>query len=92
LLKEGCQFAEIVFPPLVVPRFKHRERAILHARVGQCRDEVLSLPLVLVIDVLQNGSKGLHQRMILDSWTAYLLIHRSPLLLNTTLPFDSLGK
>jgi hypothetical protein len=92
LLKESSQFPAVVLPPLVVPRFKHCERAILHARVGQCRDEVLSLPLVLVIQLLQNGLKGLHKRMILDSWTAYLLIHRSPLLLNTALPFDSLGK
>jgi hypothetical protein len=46
----------------------------------------------LVIQLLQNGSKGLHKRMILDGWTAYLLIHRSPLLLNTILPFNSLGK
>jgi hypothetical protein len=86
LLKEGCQFAEIVFPPLVVPRFKHRESAILHACIGQCRDEALSLLLVLVIQLLQNGSKGLHKRMILNSWTAYLLINHAPPLRNTTAP------
>jgi len=92
LLKESSQFPAVVLPPLVVPRFKHRERAILHARIGQGRDEVLSLPLVLVIQLLQNGSKRLHKRMILDGWTTYLLINHSPLLLNTTVPFNSLGK
>jgi hypothetical protein len=86
LLKESSQFPAVVLPPLVVPRFQHREGAILHARVGQCRDEALSLPLVLVIQLLQNGSKGLHQRMILNSWTAYLLINYAPLLRNTTAP------
>jgi hypothetical protein len=82
----------MVFPPLVMLSFKHSQNAILHARTWQCRDEALSLPLVLVIHLLQDGSKGLHKGMILDIGTAFLLINHSPLLRNTTAPFACVGK
>jgi len=86
-LKKGRQLLAVVFPPLVMLSFKHRKGPILHPCVGQCRDEALSLPLVLVIDLLQDGSKGLNKRMILGR-----CIDQSLLLRNTIAPFMCVGK
>ena len=83
--KKGGQFLAVVFPPLKMPRFKHCERTILDMRIRQCRDEVLTLPLVLIIHLVQNGLEGLHERMILDncrfcSLANHSLLPRNPAL------------
>ena len=83
--KKGSQFSAVVLPPLVMPRFKHCECTILDVRIRQCRDEVLSLPFVLIIHFLQDGLKGPHERMILDNCRLCSLTNHSLLPGNTAL-------
>ena len=84
-LKKRSQFPAVVLPPLAMPRFKHCERTILDVRIRQCRDEVLSLPFVLIIHLVQNGLKGPHERMILDNCRLCSLTNHSLLPRNTAL-------
>ena len=83
--KKGGQFVAVVFPPLVIPRFKHCERTIFDVRIRQCRDEVLTLPLVVFIHFLQDGLEGLHERMILGNCRFYSLANHSLLPRNPAL-------
>ena len=84
-LKKRSQFPAVVLPPLAMPRFKHCERTILDVRSRQCRDEVLPLPFVLIIHLVQNGLKGPHERMILDNCRLCSLTNHSLLPRNTAL-------
>ena len=83
--QKGSQFSAVVLPALVMPGFKHCECTILDVRIRQCRDEVLSLPFVLIIHLLQDGLKGPHERMILDNCRLCSLTNHSLLPRNTAL-------
>jgi len=83
--KKRSQFPAVGLPPLVMSRFKHCERAILNVRVRQCLNEVLTLPLVLIIHFLQDGLEGLHERVILGNCRFCSLTNHSLLPRNTAL-------
>lgn len=71
--QKGSQFPAVVLPALVMPGFEHGEGTILDVRIRQCRDQIVSLPFVLIIHLLQDGSKGLYERMILGQCRFYRL-------------------
>jgi hypothetical protein len=83
--QKGSQLPAVVLPALVMPSFEHGEGTILDVRIRQCRDEVLSLPIVLIIHLVQNGLKGPHERMILDNCRLCSLTNHSLLPRNTAL-------
>ena len=83
--QKGGQLSAVVLPALLMPSFKHGEGTILDVRIRQCRDQVLSLPFVLIIHLLQDGSKGSHERVILDIRRLCGLTNHSLLLRNTAL-------
>jgi hypothetical protein len=64
--QKGSQLPAVVLPALVMPSFEHGEGTILDVRIRQCRDQVLSLPFVLIIHFLQDGVRKPHEMMTLD--------------------------